>query len=287
MLKKSTIQLLRFPFSFFLMPVFWFSLLFVNTIQWDKVLVLFIIIHCLMYPASNAYNSYMDKDTDSIGGIAQPLLPTKQLFYVSVFMDVLAVIGAFWLNVSVGYCVLVYIIFSRLYSYRSIRLKKYPVLGFITVVLNQGGLIFFTVYKVASLQPAVSVPLIGIAIAILLIGGFYPITQVYQHAADKADGVTTLSMLLGVRGTFLFCMVMYVLAFLGMWYYFTSIGAIHTFITIQLFFVPVLVYFFYWMHLVWKDVNDANFKQTMRMNWIAATFTNMAFIFVLIQQHIG
>jgi 1,4-dihydroxy-2-naphthoate octaprenyltransferase len=63
MLKQSTIQLLRFPFSFFLMPVFWFAFLFVKTIHWENVLQLFIIIHVLLYPASNAYNSYMDRDT--------------------------------------------------------------------------------------------------------------------------------------------------------------------------------------------------------------------------------
>lgn len=287
MLKRSTIQLLRIPFSFLLMPVFWFSLLFVEYIQWCHVILLFFIIHILMYPASNAYNSYMDNDTESIGGIARPLVPTKQLFYVSLVMDVLAFVLALWMNVWVGCSVLVYIIFSRLYSYRGVRLKKYPVAGFLTVILNQGGLVFFTVYQAATMQPAVSVPIMGVLTAILLIGGFYPITQVYQHAADKADGVTTLSVLLGIKGTFLFCMAMYALAFLCMLYYFTSISSIHTFIMIQLFFLPVLVYFFYWMQLVWKDVQNANFKQTMRMNWIAATFTNMAFIFVLIQQHIG
>lgn len=287
MLKQSTLQLLRFPFSFFLMPVFWFALLFVKTIHWGNVLQLFIIIHVLLYPASNAYNSYMDKDTESIGGVAKPLLPTKQLYYVSLIMDVLAVLWAFWLGKTIGLCICIYVCFSRLYSYRRIRLKKYPIIGFLTVVLNQGGLIFFTVYIASTYNSIVTLPIIGVIIAILLIGGFYPITQVYQHSADKADGVTTISMVLGVNGTFLFCMFMYMLAFLCMAYYFISIGAVYIFIIIQLFFVPVLVNFFYWMYLVWKDSAHANFKQTMRMNWIAAIFTNVAFIFILILKQFG
>lgn len=287
MLKQSTLQLLRFPFSFFLMPVFWFALLFVKTIHWGNVLQLFIIIHVLLYPASNAYNSYMDKDTESIGGVAKPLLPTKQLYYVSLIMDVLAVLWAFWLSKTIGLCICIYVCFSRLYSYRRIRLKKYPIIGFLTVVLNQGGLIFFTVYIASTYNSIVTLPIIGVIIAILLIGGFYPITQVYQHSADKADGVTTISMVLGVNGTFLFCMFMYMLAFLCMAYYFISIGAVYIFIIIQLFFVPVLVNFFYWMYLVWKDSAHANFKQTMRMNWIAAIFTNVAFIFILILKQFG
>jgi 1,4-dihydroxy-2-naphthoate octaprenyltransferase len=287
MLKQSTIQLLRFPFSFFLMPVFWFALLFVKTIHWEIVLQLFTIIHILLYPASNAYNSYMDKDTESIGGVAKPMLPTKQLFYVSFIMDVLAVLWAFWLSTTVGICICIYVCFSRLYSYRGIRLKKFPIIGFLTVVFNQGGLIFFTVYVAATIESIVTFPIMGAVISILLIGGFYPITQVYQHSTDKADGVTTISMLLGVRGTFLFCMFMYMLAFLCMAYYFISIGAAYIFIVIQLFFLPVLVYFFYWFYWVWKDSAQANFKQTMRMNWIAAIFTNVAFIFILILQQFG
>jgi len=285
-LKKSTIQLLRFPFSIFLMPVFWFALLYVNIIKWDNVWMLFFILHGLLYPASNAYNSYMDKDTESIGGIAQPLPPTKQLYYMSLAMDVLAIVWAFFIHHTVGCCVFTYVIFSRLYSYRGIRLKKYPIIGFLTVIVNQGGLIFFTVYKAAQ-QINTAIPYSGIIASILLIGGFYPITQVYQHASDRVDGVNTLSMQLGIKGTFLFCIIMYFLAFLTMAYYFISIDEVRTFIIIQLFFLPVLIYFFYWMNLVWKDIHYANFKQTMKMNWIAAIFTNMAFIFVLIQQHFG
>jgi 1,4-dihydroxy-2-naphthoate octaprenyltransferase len=38
----------------------------------------------------------------------------------------------------------------------------------------------------------------GMIAASLLIGGFYPLTQIYQHRQDKEDGVRTLSMLLGL-----------------------------------------------------------------------------------------
>ena len=36
---------------------------------------------------------------------------------------------------------------------------------------------------------------------------------------------------------------------------------------------------------VWKDNNEANFKNTMRMNLIASTFTNLGFITLLILNH--
>lgn len=228
----------------------------------------------------------MDRDTESIGGVIKPMQPTRQLFIVSVVMDGTALLLSLLINVPTMAGVAVYILFSRLYSYRGIRLKQYPVIGFLTVILNQGGLIFYLVYLAAVTQQH-TVPWAGILTAILLIGGFYPITQVYQHQADKKDGVTTISMLLGIKGTFLFCMGFYTLAFGCMFFYITSFSSIRTFITIQLFFLPVLLYFFYWMNQVWKDAKQASFGHTMKMNWIASTCTNAAFIYILIQQQLG
>jgi 1,4-dihydroxy-2-naphthoate octaprenyltransferase len=41
-------------------------------------------------------------------------------------------------------------------------------------------------------------------VASLFIGSVYPLTQIYQHEADKKDGVTSLSYKLGYSGTFVF-----------------------------------------------------------------------------------
>src|ERR1700721_1712914 len=92
MLKKSTRQLLRFHFSIFLMPVYWFALSQVVNKNWPRAVLVFFILHVLVYPASNGYNSYMDRDEGSIGGLANPLLPTRQLFVVTFVMDALALL---------------------------------------------------------------------------------------------------------------------------------------------------------------------------------------------------
>ena len=91
MIKRSTIQLLRFHFSFFLMPVYWFALTQLVNINWANAALIFFILHVLVYPSSNGYNSYMDRDTSPIGGLENPLQPTKHLFFVTVAMDVTAV----------------------------------------------------------------------------------------------------------------------------------------------------------------------------------------------------
>src|ERR1017187_6704314 len=99
MLKKSTIQLLRFHFSFFLMPVYWFGLSQVVYKNWPRAILVFIILHALVYPASNGYNSYMDRDETSIGGLKNPSLPTKQLFYATVIMDVAAILLSAFISI--------------------------------------------------------------------------------------------------------------------------------------------------------------------------------------------
>ncbi|MCW3086894.1 MAG: 1,4-dihydroxy-2-naphthoate octaprenyltransferase [Sediminibacterium sp.] len=286
-LKKSTIQLLRFPFSFFLMPVFWFALSCVPLIDMPKAALIFFIIHILVYPSSNGYNSYMDRDTDSIGGLEHPMAPEKELFYVTIAMDATAIALSLLVSVFFTSLLVCYIICSRLYSYRGIRLKQFPVLGYMTVILNQGGLMFLMVYHGSSATPVLQWPWLGMAAACFLIGGFYPITQVYQHESDKKDGVRTISMLLGKRGTFIFCALMYLVAFACMFMYYEQQEELRSFGLLQVFFLPVLAYFFYWLSRVWQDDSFADFAHTMRMNWLASTCTNLGFITLLILQHIG
>src|SRR5664279_4431106 len=95
---RSTLQLLRFHFSFFLMPVYFFALSQVNHVNWGDAAMVFGILHLLVYPSSNGYNSYMDRDTSPIGGLKNPLQPTKQLFFVTVCMDITAVLLSFFVT---------------------------------------------------------------------------------------------------------------------------------------------------------------------------------------------
>src|SRR5580658_6174378 len=142
-LERSTVQLLRLPFSIFLMPVFWFALSQVIPRDWGRALLIFVILHLLVYPASNGYNSYMDRDSGPIGGVEHPLQPTRQLFLVTLAMDVLALLLSLLIGWEVTCGLLLYILASRAYSYRGIRLKKYPFIGWLTVAVCQGALVFF------------------------------------------------------------------------------------------------------------------------------------------------
>jgi 1,4-dihydroxy-2-naphthoate octaprenyltransferase len=264
------------------MPVYWLALSQTEVIDPKNALLIFIILHGLVYPSSNGYNSYMDRDTGSIGGIKNPKQPTKQLFYVSIIMDLLALLCSIFISIPFFIGILAFIMASRAYSYRGIRLKKYPVIGYLTVILFQGSLIFFLVMHGSSIHKTISVPAIGMIAAALLVGGFYPLTQIYQHMQDKEDGVITLSYLLGYKGTFIFTMIIYSMAMATLGFYLAINFEIERFFIIQIFLLPVLVYFFWWFYKVYHDTKAANFINTMRMNLVASVFTNAAFIFLFV-----
>jgi 1,4-dihydroxy-2-naphthoate octaprenyltransferase len=138
------------------------------------------------------------------------------------------------------------------------------------------------VYHGSSMDKTLQVPAAGMIAAGLLIGGFYPLTQVYQHEADAKDGVRTISALLGYRGTFIFTAVVYTIAMSVLaWLYFRN-GEQIKFIVLTTLMLPILVYFFKWSGKVWKDVHKADFAHSMRMNLLASICTNAAFLTLLI-----
>ncbi|NOU38698.1 MAG: UbiA family prenyltransferase [Ferruginibacter sp.] len=266
------------------MPIFWFALSQVIDICIFDAILVFFILHILVYPASNGYNSYMDKDETSIGGIKNPMQPTMQLYYATMIMDIVAILFSLLINFHFAVGVLIYILVSKAYSYRGIRLKKYSIIGFLTVVFFQGAFTFALVYYGVSTNKSFQIPFLPILASALLIGGFYPLTQIYQHQADKNDGVTTISYLLGYKGTFIFTAIIYTFSFAVLAFWFFSTLQQNSFFIMQLFFIPVLISFFIWAKKVWANTDEANFKNTMRMNLIASICTNLAFITLLILQ---
>ena len=287
--ERSTLQLLRLHFSVFLMPVFWFALGQVVGRDWGRALLIFVILHLLVYPASNGSNSYMDRDTGPIGGVAHPLQPTRQLFVVTLGMDILALLLALLIGCYFTAGLLLYILASRAYSYRGIRLKKYPFIGWLTVAACQGALVFFLVFQGSHPVRAgssASLPMGGyweaMVASSLLLGAFYPLTQLYQHDADRRDGVRTLSMVLGYRGSFVFTGLLYTTAFLLLAHFFVTTLQITEFCALATCMLPVVVYFLIWAVKVWRDPTQANYANTIRMNLLGSICLNLGFLLVLV-----
>jgi 1,4-dihydroxy-2-naphthoate octaprenyltransferase len=286
MLQASTLQLLRFHFSLFLLPVFLFALSEVSFPDWSRTLLLFFILHGLVYPASNGYNSYMDRDETPIGGLAHPMQPTKQLFYTTILLDALALfLSLFFMGPLTALGILCYILASRAYSWRGIRLKQYPVIGFLTVFIFQGALVFFISMHGASAASIATVPFLPLIAASFLIGALYPLTQIYQHEADLRDGVKTLSYMLGTRGTFVFSGLLFLASAVLLLFWYHARLRLNEFWLFLLMTMPVVLFFCWWMRKVWQDEKAANFKNSLRMNLVATGCTTLYFSTLIYIHH--
>ncbi len=286
---KNIILHLRIPFSLFLMPVFWFAVSQSQNPDWSITAVLFILLHLLIYPASNAYNSYFDKDEGPIGGLENPPPVNIQLFYVSWILDILAIIVAYFLGGWIlSVALIIYSTISKAYSNDKIRLKKYPIISWLTVGFFQGSFTYLTVIQAVDkislseiLQQKYLFPAILSSLNLL---GFYPMTQIYQHEEDARRGDMTMSRLLGIRGTFIFTASIFLLVTIGFFFYFQDVKIYHfsAFIIYLVVMSPVLIYFNLWFMKVLKNENQANFQHTMRLNMLGSVCLNLFFILLLI-----
>lgn len=270
---------LRVPFSFFLMPVFWFALSQSPQPDQGRTWAVLLIIHLLLYPASHAYNSYYDKDEGSIGLLASPPPVDRTLWRVAWALDGLAVVLGTWVGWPFVAYLVVYGFVSKAYSYDRIRLKKYPIMSWLVVGLCQGGLTYLGTYQAVNQLPLASLVqppvLLAAGLCSLNILAIYPITQVYQHAEDGRRGDLTLSRWLGIRGTFGCTAVIFTLSMAGFYTFFR--GQV-PFYGLQLCLLPTTLFFAIWYTRVHRNPDEANFWSAMRMTLLAGVGLNLFFV---------
>jgi 1,4-dihydroxy-2-naphthoate octaprenyltransferase len=120
------------------------------------------------------------------------------------------------------------------------------------------------------------------AISSLFIGSMYPLTQIYQHDADKNDGVISLSYLLGYKGTFVFSGILFTTASLLLFLYLAGRGQVVLIFLFIAMLSPVIIRLSAWFRLVVKDKANANFDNTMAVNRISAVCMNLYFTILII-----
>ena len=281
---------MRIPFSVFLMPVYWFALSVLPDFDAGRAVFVFLILHVLVYPASNGYNSYFDRDEGSIGGLKQPPPVTRKLFWLVLLFDGLALLGALLVSRLFALGVLIYLLVSKAYSYDKIRLKKYPIISTVVVVVFQGAFTFLLVQLGAgapSQQLLNSSNLLFALVSSLFLSGSYPLTQVYQHAEDARRGDQTLSLRLGLAGTFVFAAISLAAgAGLLVGNYLITNQSRNVFVFL-LCTGPVVFIFSRWFWQVTRNATAANFENTMRMNHVSSLSLSLAFIVMLLLNVIG
>jgi 1,4-dihydroxy-2-naphthoate octaprenyltransferase len=226
----------------------------------------------------------MDKDVTPIGGLRTPLLPTRQLYRITILMDALAIILGLFISTYFSLGILLYIIASRAYSSRQIRLKRFPVIGFLTVFIFQGALVYYITYMGTNTSKDLNVPILPCIISSCLIAALYPLTQIYQHQEDKADDVITISYLVGKRGTFLLSMGLFLVATILMYLHFERKNEVNYWLRYLLIMLPVVLFFLTWMRKVWISEQEANFKNSLRMNVIATLCTTLYFVTLILSK---
>ncbi|CAN5192581.1 hypothetical protein BH09BAC3_BH09BAC3_02100 [soil metagenome] len=276
MFSKSTLLHLRIPFSYFLLPVFLFAASISPNLEGSKLLWVFIILHLFLYPASNGYNSYFDKDEKSIGGLKNPPPVNKGLYWMSLALDAAAILlGLLKVSLLFSIMLLIYGLVSKAYSHPAIRLKKYPIIGFLTTGIFQGAFTVMMCYTGINgfgidnlVQPKI---LFASSITAIMLWANYPMTQVYQHEEDEKHGDNTFSRMLGIRGTFYFTGAFFGLAAVGFILFFNAFYEIKYSWLFLMALSPVVIYFSFWFLKVLKDPREANFRYTMLLNFISAT----------------
>ena len=140
-----------------------------------------------------------------------PKINMDLIHWVNAF-DLIALIIGFSIQLEVGIGIFLYIIVSRAYSYPKIRLKKLPLIGLLSVSVFQGYVVFILVtlgLRSISISSLSAIDHFGGIICSMLLFGSYPMTQIYQHEEDEKHKDKTISLVLGVNGTFIFTSVFF------------------------------------------------------------------------------
>lgn len=288
MISSSSLKHLRIPFSLFLMPVFFFALALTPNHNESRMLLVFLSLHLFLYPSSNGYNSFFDKDEESIGGLKNPPKVTKDLYWLSIIFFIIAIGLGGLINFSFASMILVYGLVSMAYSHPSIRIKKYPWLSWLIAGLFQGYFTFAMAYAGLSnlgwdalgkwhvIAPGI--------LTTLMLWGNYPLTQVYQHGEDARRGDRTLSLLLGIKGTFSFSALLFALAGASYFWFFFSRNQVDIAWIYLAAMAPIVLFFLLWFSFIRTNPTKyASYTWAMGMNTISAIFLNAFFFYYFLE----
>lgn len=283
---RSTLIHLRLFFSFFLLPVYVFALSQTKDIDLFNAIIVFIVWHLFIYPASNGYNSYFDKDEKSIALLKHPPPTDKSLYYFSLLLDLAGFLLALLVSLEFALATLIFGILSKMYSHPRIRLKKNPILSFLVVFIFQGAFVYWSSYSAISNSSMMACWNREFAVAGIicscLIGASYPLTQVYQHEEDARRGDKTLSLLLGVKGSFLFSGAVFMIATVLMFWFWEEKQQMQYFWRFLVFILPVMYVFLGWFLKVYQDKKQADFKNMSRMTLTSGALMLIYFLTLLL-----
>ena len=233
----------------------------------------------------------MDKDIGSIGGLKNPPPVSKGVYLASIFLDVIGLLIVAMIHIKMILLIIVYISVSKAYSWRKIRLKKYSITGWLAVIIFQGGYTFLLVSMACennfTLSWLTRQKIEGMLLTTMLIGAYYPLTQIYQHDEDSQRGDFTISYRLGIKGTFIFSAIMFLISFVVAYNYFNKYFDSYQFYIFGLCLIPAIFYFLYWFIKTIENIKEADFTHTMRMTFLSSTCLLISFLILFYLNHLS
>jgi 4-hydroxybenzoate polyprenyltransferase len=165
----------------------------------------FLLFHLCLYGGANAFNTYYDRDVGPIGGLESPPPVKPALLPWSVGLQLAGL--ALAPLVSPGFAALYLVLFAvfTAYSHPAVRLKRHPWRSLAAIGLGQGGIAFAAGWVSAERAPgspaaSIEVLIWGTLSAVFIVASLYPLSQIYQLAADRGRGEETLAVVLGRQG---------------------------------------------------------------------------------------
>ncbi len=154
---------------------------------------------------ATAFNSYFDRDTGPVSGLRRPPPVPRALLPFSIAVEAAGLILAAAVDLGLGALYLAAALLLDAYSHPAVRLKRRPLLSIAAVATGSGALVALagSVAASGSLREAsAGHTLAGALAAALVIGGFYPLTQLGQEREDRARADRTFAVVYGREAAF-------------------------------------------------------------------------------------
>lgn len=201
---RSFLLHLRLPFQLVLSPIFLWGALF-GPARDARLLLGWIVFHLLLGSTATVFNSYYDRDEGPVAWLRSPPRLESDQLRAALLFQLLGFVASFAIGTPFACLYVVLMGVSFVYSHPSVRLKARPLAGLLLVFFAHGGGAFVAGYLSAGGAPGnlLAFPRwVALAAAMVLVGGLFPLTQVYQIEEDRARGDRTFPVRYGWRKAF-------------------------------------------------------------------------------------
>ena len=139
----GTVKHLRFAHSLLLSPIIFFALSESMVGPRADFWIFFAVVLACIFPASNGYNCYYDRDEGSIGGLETPPPVEEELLPTTMALEAIGIaLALVFCGTVVAVGLVLYGVMSKLYSHPRVRLKARPWVSLLVVSVFQGPVIF-------------------------------------------------------------------------------------------------------------------------------------------------